>query len=339
MPCYVGLDASKKTTAICVLDAGGAILREAVVPTTVADIVGALRGDGVRYGRVGLEACGLASWLYEGLARARLPVTCIEARHAHSVLQAQANKTDRSDARGIADLMRTGTYRTVHVKCARSRELQALVSARKLLKEKVVDVENAIRGLTLSLGLKVQSRRKATFELRVREIVRGHAFAESLMIPLLEARAALLATAAGLEGRLREEAEADPVCRLLTTAPGVGWLTALLFRVAIDEPGRFQSSRSVGAHLGLVPRTYQSGGSERRGGISRRGSSEMRTALFMSALALMKVRRPCSLKTWGDGVAARRGRKRALVAVARRLSVVLHRMWISGTPFPWEAAA
>ncbi len=337
MPCYVGLDASKKFTSICVMDRSGVVIREGVVPSTPEDIAAFLRGGRLRYARVGLEMWSMAAWLYVGLAKAGLPIICVNGVHAHGVLKARTHKTDRNDARGIADLMRTGTFKPVHIKSGASQEGQALSTARRLLKTKITDLENGIRGLLLSLGLKLDRGRANTFESRARKLSQRHEFATSLTVPLLEVRSSMLTQLGELEKRINALASADPVCRLLMTAPGVGSLTALIFRSCIDEPLRFHSSRSIGPYLGLVPRTYQSGEFERRGRISKAGAQDVRSSLFMAAMTLTQVtRRNCWLKTWGNQIAARRGRKKALVAVARRLAVMLHHMWVTNTPFRWD---
>jgi transposase len=338
MPCYVGLDASKKFTSICVIGPTGDVLKEGRVESTAREIIEFLRGDGFRYARIGIEAWGLATWLYVGLAKAGLPIICIEARHAHGVLKAQANKTDRSDARGIADLMRTRTYRAVHIKSQASQQTRALLTTRKLLKTKAQDLRNAVRGLLLEYGLKLDRGGTATFERRARTLVARQSFLSSVVEPLLDLTAHILGQVEALELRLEEIAQNDPVCQLLKTAPMVGTLTALHFRTAIDEPGRFPCSRAVGPHLGLVPRTYQSGVSERRGRITKHGDVDARGALFLAARGYFRSDiRSSWLKTWAEEVAARRGSKRALVALARRLAVVLHRMWVTGTAFRYEA--
>jgi transposase len=334
MPCYVGLDASKRHTSVCVTDPNGNVLREGRVETTPKAIVGFLRGDGARFARIGIESSSLAPWIYEGLARARLPIICIEARHAHGALGTQPNKTDRSDARGIADLMRTGSYRAVHIKTLESRRIRAMLTARKLLKAKAQDIQNGIRGLLLGLGFKFESGRTATFDRRVRTAVSKHEFASTIVAPLLELRSKILTEVAHFERRLGDIARHDPVCTLLQTAPGVGPLTALIYRTSVDEPGRFASSRAVGPHLGLVPQTHQSGDIEWRGRISKHGDRDARSALFMAAMVLLTHRGATSwLRRWGEAVAARRGRKRAIIAVARRLAVVLHKMWLTESPF------
>ncbi len=340
MSCYVGLDASKRHTSICVVDKTGRMLKEGLVETTPAAIANFLRGDRLRYSRVGLETWTLAPWLYEGLARRGLPVICINATHAHNVLKTQPNKTDKADARGIAELMRIGSYRTVHVKTVESQRIQIVLTARRLLKAKQVAIQNAIGGLLLGLGLKLERGRKTTFEERVRKLARKDATANCVLEPLLEVRALITAKIEEIDVSIRETAESDPVCQVLMTAPGIGALGALAFKSAIDVPSRFPNSRSIGPHLGLVPRTHQSGETERRGRISRRGDSEVRRMLYLAALTVLRRDMKTSwLKRWGEQIVARRGSKQAAVAVARRLSIVLHRMWVTQTPFRWELTA
>ncbi len=337
MPCYVGLDASKRLTSVCVLRSNGETVREGDIPTSPKAIVGFLRGDRLRFARVGIEAGSVGSWLGPALIRAGLPVTQIETRRAHSILKERANKTDRSDARGIADLMRTATFTPVHMKSSESQHVRALVTARKLVKAKVLDLQNGIRGLLHGFGLPFDAGRARSFEARARDAARRLAIAQDVVLPLLTALAQLRSILTSYDKTIRVVATASPVCSLLMTAPGVGPITALLFYSSIDDPSRFRRSRNVGPHFGLVPRTQQSGESERRGRISKRGDAEARASLYCAGLtALRTSTRPSWLKTWGLEVAARRGRKRAAVAVARRLAVVLHKMWITGTPFRWE---
>lgn len=337
MPCYVGLDASKKTTSICVMDPKGAVLREGEVETTPTAIIGFLRGGRLRYARLGIEASPMSNWLAGNLTRARLRTICIEARHAHGVLRAQSNKTDASDARGIADLMRTGVYRAVHVKSEYSRQVRALLSARKLLNAKAADIRNGVRAFLLELGLKLPRGKTSQFDTAVGSFLKKHPFASSLVAPLLTLHKTLLAQAKIFEDRVVQIARDDPACQLFTTIPGVGWLTALSYRALVDDPMRFAHSRSVGPHLGLVPRTFQSGESEWRGKITKRGDKEARCALCLAARTLLNRRtRQTWLKTWGEQLTARRSRMCAVIAVARRLAVIMHRMWITQTSFRLE---
>lgn len=339
MPCYVGLDVSKRKTNICVVDDEGRVLREGVVASDPKAIVSFLRGDGWRYKRVGLEAWGLTRWLYTGLARAGLPVFYIEAHHASAVLKAaRANKTDRNDALGIAEMMRTGIFKMVHLKSAESQRIQGLLTARKLLKNKTIDFENGIRALLLNFGLKLGTGKAVTFQARVSKLVAKDTFASELIRPLLAVRKGMFEQLAELEKQIEKLANADPVCRRLMTAPGVGPITSLAFRASIDEPGRFARSRDVGPHFGLTPRSYQSGDRDRRGGISKRGDRFVRSMLVLAARAHLRRNAKLSwLKSWGDQVAARRGLMRANIAVARRLAIALHRMWVTETDFRWAA--
>jgi transposase len=339
MPCYVGLDASKKTTHICVLDENGLTVDEGFTTSDPKAIISFLRGKRRRYARVGLEAWSLASWLYTGLAKDGLPVIVIEACHAHGMLAAtRRNKTDRNDARGIAELMRRGVYKAVHVKTPGSQDIKAELSVRKLLLTKAHDIENGIQGVLLLHGLKLRPGLNATFERHSMALARPVPKAADLIKPLLAVRRTLLDEVARFDVRLKSLAANDPVCERLMTAPGVGALTALTFRAAIDEPRRFTRSRNVGVHLGLTPRTRQSGEKETRRGISKMGDESARTALFLAAITQMRrSTRPSWLKTWGEQVAARRGRKKAVVAVARKLAVTLHSMWVNETEFRWSA--
>lgn len=192
MPYFVGLDSSKRTTSVCVIDRDGAVVREGVVATDPRAIVAFLRGERRRYVRVGIEAWTLSSWLYEGLTAAGLPTVCIEVRHAHGVMKAQRHKTDRNDAKGIAELMRLGAYRKVHVKSRASQEARAMITVRTLLVEKTRDLSNAIHGLLLSFGIKLGRLKPGTFEQRVRALVAGRGVVQELADALLQARAAIL---------------------------------------------------------------------------------------------------------------------------------------------------
>jgi transposase len=338
-PYFVGLDVSKKTTSVCVTDRDGAIVQEGVVETSPNALVGFLRGDGRRYIRVGMETGTLSAWLYEGLTRNGLPVVCVENRSAHSIMKVQRNKTDRNDARGIAALMRQGSYRAVHIKSAASQQARAMIAARQLLIEKARDVANSIRSLLLGLGLKLDAGRPTTFAWRAKALAAPDDFANRLVEPLLNVLAALQREKAAIEASLLQMANADPVCRRLTTAPGIGPLTALIFRSAVDQPRRFAKSRLIGVHFGLTSRTFQSGGSSVQGRITRWGDGTVRRALVMAAWTLMKkTLRRSWLSDWVAEIAARRGGGRAMVAGARRLAIILHRMWITETDFQWEAS-
>ena len=313
MKYYAGLDVSVKETAVCIVDATGRVCREVKVPSHPGDLVRELEVAGCRLERVGLEAGPLSQWLFEGLARAGLPVICIETRHTKAFLKAQVNKTDRNDARGIAQMMRVNLFRPVHVKTLTSQKRRALLTARKLLQEKAIAIENDIRELTDGMP-------------DLAEIVE----------PLLEARRKLRQTFAALHRKLLAIVRDDATCRRLMTIPGVGPVVALAYTATIDIPQRFRSAKAVGPALGLTPALDESGESRRVGRISCCGDSMLRTLLYEAAQVLLTRTTKWSwLKAWAMNVARRRGRQRAIVALARRLAVIMHRIWRDGTRFRW----
>lgn len=340
MEFFAGLDVSVRSTSICVMNAAGIVVREGKVDSEPEAILAFLRSAGRSYGRVGIEAGPMCQWLYAGLARGGMPMICVETRHAQAMLSAQVNKTDRNDARGLAQMMRVGLYRPVHVKTLASQEIRVLLAARKFLQGKILDVENSVRGLLRNFGLRVGMVTRAAYEARIRALISDSPTLAVVIEPMLAVRRSLREQYAILHGRMLALARADENCKLLMTAPGIGPFVALTYRAAIDEPARFQKSRAVGAHFGLAPRTHQSGETDRRGRISKNGDETLRSALFEAAMVLLRPStRPSGLKAWGLRIAKRRGMAKATIAVARRLSVILHRMWIDQTEFRWTAEA
>jgi transposase len=329
---FVGLDASKKSTSVCVMDSKGSIVKEGAVETDPAAIVAFLRGERRRYGRIGLESTGFAPWLYEGLATEGLPIICIEARHAHGVLKARLNKTDRNDAHGIADLMRVGIYKAVHVKTREGQETKLLLAARALLLRKQRDVDNLVHAVLLQYGLKTAAGAPRTFSRRAAALVAAaqNPFLSLVVTELLGARDALAGNVEVMDGHIAKLVRDDPVCQRFLTVPGVGPLTALAFRAAIDVPQRFAKSRSVGVHLGLTPRAYRSGTIRRQGGISKCGDVSARNALFLAASVLQRRNtRPSELQTWGQNLRTRKPARLANIAVARKLAILLHGIWLN----------
>jgi transposase len=245
-------------------------------------------------------------------------------------------KTDRNDARGIAQLMRMGWFRPVHAKSVGSREVRALLVARKQLLSKLMDLEASMRGILRGFGLKMGVVTRKGFEARVRELAAGQAMLERITSAMLEARAALWREFEQLHREMLRIVRDDEICRRLMSIPGVGPLVAITFKSAIDDPGRITKSKTIGALFGLVPKKYQSGERDVSGGITRTGDESVRTALYEAAnVMLTRTTRFSSLKRWALEVAKRRGLKRARVALARKLGVVLHRIWVDGTTFRW----
>jgi transposase len=335
--CFVGLDVSLDETAICVVDDAGAILKEGKAETEPDAIIAWLSAIDGPIERLGLEAGPLSPWLYEGLRAAGVPAICIETRRMKGATAVMAVKTDRNDARAIAQAMRVGWFTAVHVKTAESQELRLLLTNRKTLQTSRVRLENEIRGTLKAFGLKVGQVSTAAFERRVIELTGGRPRLQAMVRPMLAARQALRVQFDALHAMVLKAVRAHAACRRLLSAPGVGAVTALTFATAIDDPARFSSSRDVGAHLGLTPRKYASGDVDRNGAISKNGDRLAREALFVAAHTLLtRVTRWSALKAWGTAIAKRRGLRRAAVAVARKLAVILHRMWSDGSEFHWR---
>ena len=331
---YAGLDVSLEATSVCVVDGAGRVVREAKVPSDPEALVAWFAGQAVAMVRIGLEAGPLSQWLFAGMAEAGLPVELLETRHVRAALKTMTIKTDRKDARGIAHLMRMGWFRPVHCKSASAQEVRALLTARKLLQAKRHDIEMSLRGVLRGFGLKVGPTTPKTFEARICELVEGNGTLTEIAEALLLARADLMRGFRSLETRLLAQARRDAQARLLMTAPGVGALTALTFAAAIDDPARFRSSRMVGAHFGLTPTKYQSGETDVTGRISKVGDHGVRVALYEAAnVILTRPVKGSALKSWALAIARRAGMKKAKVALARKLAVVLHRMLRTGEAF------
>src|SRR5215831_16064174 len=335
---FVGLDVSVKETSVCVVDEAGKVILEQKVPTESADIIALLTSLGFTFGRIGIEAGPMSQWLVNALTAAELPVVCVETRHMKALLAAQQiSKTDRNDARGIAQMMRVGLFKPVHVKTLVAQEQRMLLTSRKLLQRKLLDVESDLRGTLRNFGLKVGAVSSFRYDARVRELVAGFPRLAAIVEPLLNVHRVMRQQLAVLHKMLLDTVGGDPVCRRLMTAPGVGAVVALTYRASVDQSQRFVHSRAVGAHVGLTPKRYQSGETDYEGGVSKCGDALLRTMLYEAAHSLLTRSRKWSwLKAWGVRVAQRRGMRRAIVAVARRLAVILHRMWVDGSEFRWR---
>jgi len=338
---YAGIDVSLECSSVCVVDATGRVAREGKVASEPEALIGWLGALGLGLAQIGLEAGPLSQWLFAELRKAGLAVELLETRHVRDAFKAMPVKTDRNDARGIAQLIRLGWFRPVHCKSMGAQETRALLTARKLVQSKLHDVEMGLRGLLRGFGLKVGAIAPRSFEGRIRELVGGHSSLEVIAEALLAVRTVLLREFNGLDKRLRTLARHDARARLLMSAPGVGALVSLTFASAIDDPGRFKRSKMVGAHFGMTPKKYQSGETDITGRISKSGDKSVRTALYEAAhIILTKPVKGCAaLKSWAMRLAKRAGLKKAKVALARRLAVIMHRMLVDAKPFHCTAAA
>jgi transposase len=334
MKYYCGLDVSLNSTAACVVNQDGTIIHEGEVPSEPDAIDQWLKNTGLPMERVGLEAGGLSSWLCHELLAGGWPVICIETRHAKAAMQAQQVKTDRNDARGLAHIMRTGWYKDVHIKSRDSQELRMLLNNRRFLLDKRLATDNEIRGSLRTFGLKLGKVTSATYDRRIRELVGDNEKFQACIFPMLEVRSVLIEQCKKLEKLILDYVKDDQICQLFMTIPGVGPLTALVYKTFVDRPQRFQKSKAVGSALGLTPRKYASGEVDYDGHITKCGDSFVRIHLYEAAgVLLSRAGKPSDLKSWGLRLAKRSSKKKARVAVARRLAVIMHAMWRDGTVF------
>lgn len=336
MQFFAGIDVSLDSSSICVVDERGVIIKEGKADSDPAAIARFIRHRGRKVEHVGLEAGSLSQWLHAGLTEEGFRVTVMEARHVRAAFAAMRVKTDRNDARGIAQLVRLGWFKAVHVKAPSAQETRVLLNGRQFLVDKVTGVENSMRAALRNFGLKMGQVTRPRWAPRARELSAGIPALEILVDALLKVREVLLRELRALDRRLLDAGRSDPVVRMLMTAPGVGVIVALTFKSAVDDPARFRRAQDVGPWLGLTPSRHQSGRTDVVGRITKAGDAGVRTALYEAATTLLgRVTRWSSLKSWGVRLARRSGIKKARVAVARKLAVVLLGMWRSQTPFRW----
>ena len=287
MKYFCGLDVSLNSTAICVVNQDGDIVREGEVPTEPAAIHEWLGKLGLAMERVGLEAGGRTPWLCHELLSLKYPAICIETRHAKAALKAQQVKTDRNDARGIAHIMRTGWFREVRVKSHQSQKLRVALGNRRCLLDKRLDIDSQIRGTLKVFGLKTGKVTPASYEKRIRELVADDAELQVYIFPMLAVRRELILQTMKLEKLILDHVRDDEVCRRFMTAPGIGPLTALAYKTFIDRPQRFAHSKTVGAAVGLKPKKYASGEVDYDGHITKCGDAFLRSHLFEAAKVLL----------------------------------------------------
>ena len=336
MDYFAGLDISMDETHVCVLDREGVVVRESKTASMAQAIADELaKAPSCR--RIVFETGRMAPILFHELSRLGLPVVCVESRQAYQALKSLVtHKTDRNDARGLAHLARTGLlHKPVHVEVRfHAHAVRSLISARKKLVGQRVTLENQIRGLAIVFGVRLPRALTAAFidnALRASEGIAGLAAA---MRGLIAARTAVMTAVAAIEADIRRMTRASAACRRLMTIPGVGQLTALAFVAAIDDPSRIRRSRDIGAYLGLVPRRYQSGEVDYVGGISKCGDRRVRTLLYEAAnVMLTRYKGQLKLKDWAFAIAKRSTMRKARVALARRLAIIMHAMLRNGTEF------
>lgn len=334
---YAALDVSDKLTHVCVVDGSGQVVWAGACATDPEVIARTLKVRARGLVRVILETGPLSTFLYHGLAERGVAVVCVCARHAKGVLSARVNKSDPHDAEGLAQMARTGWFKAVRIKADTTHMDRAALKIREQLLDARQAMGGQLRGLLKLFGLRLgkvttPNKRRA----RLQALFAQRPELEPIMGPLVESLESVEVQLARSSRRLAAQAAADPVAARLMTAPGVGPITALVFKTSIEDPGRFARGEDVGAFAGLAPRRSQSGERDVRGRISRAGDPLLRSALYESANSLLaRVKRSCALRDWGLRLAQAKGPKRARVAVARKLAILLHRLWRSETVFRW----
>ena len=336
MPHYIGLDVSQKTTTICVVNEQGQQLWRGVCPTDPAAISARVLKHAGTDAKVGVETGAMTPWLVHGMRGVGLDVQCLDARRVKAALQMRINKTDENDAEGLAQIMRTGWYRAVHVKSLDAHRARALLGARAQLVGMTTRLSNMIRGVLKTFGLLPGAGRGLRFDRQVEALLEDAPDLGLIVRPLLATWRQLREQIAVFDKAVRRQVKADPTCHLLMTVPGIGALSSLVYVSTVEDPSRFSRSRAVGAHLGLTPRRYQSGETDRSGRISRCGDVLARTLMYEAAVVILhRVKRSLHLKDWAEAIERRAGSGKARVALARKLSVILHSIWRSGEPFRW----
>jgi transposase len=336
MGTFVGLDVSLKETSVCILDQAGTRVFEGRVASEPAAIARVIRKRAPDLVRIGLESGPTSVWLTHALKAEGLPVVCLDARHAQAVLSVRPNKSDRGDARGLAEMVRVGWFKAVQVKSLPSYERKALLIVRHQLVDMRVRIDNQLRGILKTFGLVIGKCSRGQIGQRAQELSKGRPSIENIVVSMVAVRDSLLEQITVCDRAIRRLAKKDDTAQRLMTVPGVGPVVALAYISAIDDPQRFPHSRDVGAYLGLTPKRYQSGEVDQAGRISKCGDGFARTCLYEAAgVLLTRVDRWSPLKAWGVRLMKRVGATKAKVAVARKLAVILHRIWTDGTDFRW----
>lgn len=340
MSYYAGLDISLKTTSIAIVDQTGKIAFESVCETDPDVIALTIAESKITPEVAGIEAGSLSFWLVDALRSLGLNVKCIDSRKMAMLLSVTINKTDRNDARAIADAMRCNYYKEVHLKSKESISISVQMGIRRNLINTRTQLKNSIRGFLKASGIPLKAPALQKFSTAVRESIE---FCPSSIKNPIESLLNVFEFTCGQINQLEKETEklckADPVINLFESIPGVGPITALAFKSTIDDPNRFKNARDIGAYLGLTPKQYSSGEISRQGRISKCGSSELRSLLVECGLVILtKIKVWTKLRAWGLKIQKRSGIRKACAAIARKLAIIMLRMWQKGETFIFGAS-
>jgi len=335
---FVGLDVSQDLTHICIVDSDGKTKWQGKCKSTPEEIAETVKARGLDIERIGLETGPLSNWHWRELTNMDLPVVCMDARHVNGILKLRKiNKTDKNDAQGLAQIVRTGFYQEVSIKSPDSHTVRAMLGVRSQVVGMRVKTTNQIRGILKNFGIVLKKGSGKSFKERVIAISEGPGLLNETLRALLAVMESLEVQIEVLDRKAHNFAKGNKTCRTLMTIPGVGAITATAFVTSVEDPARFKRSLDVGAYFGLSPKRYQSGERDVNTRISRWGDGLVRSYLYEAANALLlRGEQWSSLKAWGIRIAKRSGINKAKVAVARKLAVIMHRMWVDGTEFRWS---
>lgn len=338
MTYYAGLDVSMKTTSIAITNEKGKICFETMCKTDPETIATIIQNTGFSCEKIGIESGCISFWLIEELKKLSLPAICIESRQMAAIIGLKINKTDKNDARLIAHAMRCNLYKEVFHKTKGSVEIGIQMGTRKLLIDIRTKLKNSVRGFLKAYGIRLGSVSHKKFSEEVQKSLQDvEECVKEAIERLLNSYEEVRSNIEKAEESLKQLSQTDPVIALFESIPGVGTITALTFKAVIDDPTRFTNPRDIGAYLGLTPRQYSSGESTKQGRISKCGNVELRTLLIECALVMLTRTNSWSkLKAWGLRIMKKSGVKKAATAVARKLAIIMLRMWQDGKAFIWS---
>ena len=325
---YVGLDVSTQTVSICIVEKEGNIAREATLACEVDIIDGYLQGTNLEIEKIGMESGNLSHWLATRLAEKGYSTVIMDARKMAGILATLINKTDQNDARGIAEALRVGHYRECVQRSNRAIEIKTILHCRGTLVRERTHLTNSLKGHLKQYGIKLGRGCEKDFKQRVMETIKDLSETIKLSVKcLLNTLEALNKEISILEVKIKKITKEDEDVELLKTIDGVGDIVALAFISEIDKPTRFKRSRYAAAYLGLTPSQYSSGEIQRQGRISKKGSKDTRYLLVEAAtIMLTRCKKWSKQKAWGMKLMRRIGKKKAIVALARKLAVTMHRI-------------
>lgn len=331
---YGAIDLHMRYSQIRIIDEGGAVRCDRRIVTTRERVVAAFASAGPM--RILLESGTESEWVAQALEEAGHTVIVADPNFAPMYGERTRRvKTDRRDAAALAEANRRGWYRAAYRTSAPQRAIRQVLCTRRQLVSMRTGAISVIRALVRQEGCRLPTGGAEHLPARVTVAALPTAIRQTIT-PLVESVAALTAQIATLDARLAAVAAGDPIVQRLQTVPGVGRVVALTFRARIDDVTRFASAAQVSAALGLVPREDSSADRRHRGHITKAGPSELRSLLVQAAWSCWRSRQSGVLRRWAEALAARRGRRIAVVGLARRLSRILFAVWRDASTFRAE---